>query len=133
MARRKHVEGTMPRQEPAEYATTFCNRAHRTRDGKPVAHNCFILPPAALRLERDGDIPGAIAAIDAAKPLREMARGVRPAKPKIVNVTCATAEGYRWLLRNVAGVAITHPDGFEVTNAERWAELLSAAGGKEHA
>ena len=36
------------------YCTTFCNRAHRLSDGKPVAHECYILNPKALQLEREG-------------------------------------------------------------------------------
>lgn len=59
------------------YVTTFCNHAHRLSDGKPLNHNCYVLPPAALQIERDGgDIDKAIALIQAAKPLREH-RGVK--------------------------------------------------------
>lgn len=46
-------------------------------DGKPVEHECYVLPPRALRLEREDDIEGAVRAIEAAKPLRLMARGVK--------------------------------------------------------
>lgn len=53
------------------------------------------------------------------------------AAPKPVHVTCATAEGYRWLKRNLIGAATQTPDGFVVINPERWSELLFAAGGKE--
>ena len=36
------------------YCTTFCNRPHRLSDGKPVQHECYILNPKALQLEREG-------------------------------------------------------------------------------
>jgi hypothetical protein len=56
--------------DPKVYATTYCNKGHRISDGMPVNHECYVLPPAALRAERDGDIPRAIDIIQAAKPLR---------------------------------------------------------------
>lgn len=59
----------------AFYVTTFCNKAHRMRDGKPVAHECYVLPPAALRAERDGDMRRAIELIQAAP--RVVSRGVK--------------------------------------------------------
>jgi len=37
------------------YQTSFCNQGHRLRDGKPVAHECFILPTAVLEAEMAGD------------------------------------------------------------------------------
>jgi hypothetical protein len=36
------------------YCTSYCNHGHRLSDGKPVNHMCYILPPKALQLERDG-------------------------------------------------------------------------------
>ena len=38
------------------YCTTFCNKPHRLEDGKPVEHECFIIPTAALHAEREGDM-----------------------------------------------------------------------------
>lgn len=38
------------------YCTSFCNHGHRLVDGKPVAHECFILPTEALHAERAGDL-----------------------------------------------------------------------------
>lgn len=63
--------------DPHSYVTTYCNRPHRCADGKPIAHECAILPPEAIASERAGDIPRAIALMQAAKPLRLMRRGVR--------------------------------------------------------
>ena len=34
------------------YVTSYCNFAHRLNDGKPVEHECAILPPAALEVRR---------------------------------------------------------------------------------
>lgn len=37
------------------YVTTFCNRAHRLSDGKPIKHECYELDPARLRAEANAD------------------------------------------------------------------------------
>ena len=63
--------------DPAVYIAVYCNKSHRTRDGKPVSHECYILPPAALSAERDGRFDEAISLIESAKPLRLMKRGTR--------------------------------------------------------
>ena len=47
--------------------TTYCNFPHRLKDGKPIGHECYIIPPAALQAERDGDMPRAIELIQAGK------------------------------------------------------------------
>lgn len=38
------------------YCTSFCNHGHRLSDGKPVGHECYILPTEALHAERAGDL-----------------------------------------------------------------------------
>lgn len=38
------------------YCTSFCNHGHRLSNGHPVNHECYVLKPEALRLERDGRI-----------------------------------------------------------------------------
>ncbi len=63
--------------ESKVYCTTYCNRGHRVKDGVPVGHECYVLPAEAIRLEREDDFKGAIAAIEAARPLRPH-RGARP-------------------------------------------------------
>lgn len=45
---------------PKIYCTTFCNFAHNVKTGRPVGHECRIIPPAALRAEIDGDYAKAI-------------------------------------------------------------------------
>lgn len=42
------------------YVTTFCNFVHRLADGKPVDHECYVLPTAALVAEMEGDYPKAL-------------------------------------------------------------------------
>ena len=44
----------MKQQTSDFYVTTFCNRAHRKRDGRPINHECYILRPESLKLEIDG-------------------------------------------------------------------------------
>lgn len=36
------------------YVSTYCNFAHSMKSGKPIKHECRHIPPAALRLEREG-------------------------------------------------------------------------------
>jgi hypothetical protein len=69
---------TMTHEKTHEfYCTTYCNKAHRVRDGKPVKHECSILPPAALRAEINGDYEQACAILVEASPLPTMRRGVK--------------------------------------------------------
>lgn len=51
----------------ASYVTTFCNFAHRMRDGRPIGHECGVIPPAALVAESDGDFRLACELIQAGK------------------------------------------------------------------
>ena len=37
------------------YVTTYCNFAHKLDTGKPIGHECRIIPPTALDAERQGD------------------------------------------------------------------------------
>lgn len=62
--------------KPHAYVTTYCNKAHRVKDGKPIAHECRIIPPKALQAEMAGDIDTAIEILQAS-PTRMMRRGVR--------------------------------------------------------
>jgi len=36
------------------FCTSFCNQGHRLSDGKPVDHECYVLPTEALHAERAG-------------------------------------------------------------------------------
>jgi hypothetical protein len=42
------------------YCTTYCNRGHVVQTGRPVGHECRVIPPKALRAEIDGDFKLAI-------------------------------------------------------------------------
>ena len=64
---------------PAFYVTTYCNHAHRMKDGKPMAHECYVLPPEALAAERRGETDIAIGLLQAAHPMRRHT-GVRELK-----------------------------------------------------
>lgn len=60
----------------AIYCTSYCNKGHIVEDGRPVKHECYVLPAAALKAEMSGDFRSAQGAIEAAKPLR-LHKGVR--------------------------------------------------------
>lgn len=38
------------------YVSTMCNFAHRLSDGKPVNHECYVIPPKLLQAESDGTL-----------------------------------------------------------------------------
>jgi hypothetical protein len=42
------------------YATTYCNQGNVVATGRPVAHECRTIPPAALQAEMAGDYELAI-------------------------------------------------------------------------
>jgi hypothetical protein len=44
----------------AVYHTSYCNHGHRLFDGRPVDHECYVLPPAALQAEREDRIDDAL-------------------------------------------------------------------------
>lgn len=52
------------------YCTTFCNQGHSVKTGKPLNHECYILPPKAVVYEEMGEFEKAIETIQAAKPLK---------------------------------------------------------------
>lgn len=58
------------------YVSTYCNFPHRLQDGKPVQHECRVIPPEALRLEREGKFLEAIEEMNRT-PVRMMRKGVR--------------------------------------------------------
>ncbi len=70
------------------YVSTYCNFQHRVKDGKPIEHECSIIPPRALRAEMDGNYTLANDLIDEGKTmlrygercLPHMLRGVKATK-----------------------------------------------------
>ena len=62
------------------YVTTYCNFAHDVKTGKPIEHECIIIPPKALAAEMAGDYEAAIDILDNARKagkLRTMRRGMK--------------------------------------------------------
>ena len=47
------------------YCTSFCNHPHRLSDGKPLGHECYVLPTEALYAEQRGDMDRAQAVLAA--------------------------------------------------------------------
>lgn len=35
------------------YTTSFCNQPHDLKTGKPIEHECYVIPPNILRAERE--------------------------------------------------------------------------------
>jgi hypothetical protein len=47
------------------YCTSFCNKPHALETGRPVGHECYILPPKALQAEQRGDVEESIRILEA--------------------------------------------------------------------
>ena len=62
------------------YCPTYCNFGHRLVDGKPVGHECIIIPPNALKAEIEGNYHLASDLIQASRKVRHA--GVRVSKAK---------------------------------------------------
>lgn len=58
------------------YHTSYCNHGHVLETGKPVEHECYVLPPEALLAEQQQDFERSEMLISAAKPL-QIHRGLR--------------------------------------------------------
>jgi hypothetical protein len=63
------VETIDPLKGP--YISTYCNFPHSMATGKPIGHKCRHIPPAALRLEREGLFADAIAVMQGRKPCKD--------------------------------------------------------------
>jgi hypothetical protein len=61
------------------YCTSYCNQGHNMANGKPVGHECVVVPPAALAAERDGDTTEALRILEEKKPLKAHA-GIKAEK-----------------------------------------------------
>ena len=58
------------------YLTSYCNKGHDMETGRPVNHECVVIPPDALEAEWDGDVVEAISIIGEHGPLKPH-RGVK--------------------------------------------------------
>ena len=59
------------------FCTSFCNHGHRLVDGKPIDHECFVLPTEALLAEQAGDNARALEVMGAWKK-RRVHKGLKP-------------------------------------------------------
>jgi hypothetical protein len=50
--------------------TSYCNHPHDLSTGRPIGHECYVLPPKALVAERAGNVELSIELIHQAKPLK---------------------------------------------------------------
>lgn len=53
------------------FQTSYCNKGHDMKTGRPINHECVVLPPEVLKAERDDRIDDALDIIDSKKPLRQ--------------------------------------------------------------
>lgn len=54
-------------KEVKNYLTSYCNQYHDVITGKPIDHECIVIPPNALKAEMEGDTDKAIELIDQSK------------------------------------------------------------------
>lgn len=66
------------------YVSTYCNSPHRLTDGKPIEHECRIIPPAALKAEMEDDFHKAIQIMREDRPIRWMVRGSKADKGETI-------------------------------------------------
>lgn len=52
------------------FCTSYCNHAHSMITGRPLNHECHILPPSALRAEYLGNFDRAMEIIAKAHPMK---------------------------------------------------------------
>jgi hypothetical protein len=52
------------------YVSTYCNFAHDIATGRPMNHECVVIPSAALQAEMDGDFDKAIEIMKASRKQR---------------------------------------------------------------
>ena len=61
------------------YVSTYCNFAHYVRTGRPIDHECRVIPPAALRAEMADDFDTAIEIMRGTPRQVVRGRALRPA------------------------------------------------------
>jgi hypothetical protein len=76
LARAAKMKAAVSQHDCPIWTTSYCNHAHRLADGVPIEHECYVLPPAALRAERINNFEEATRLLEAAKPMR-VHRGVK--------------------------------------------------------
>jgi hypothetical protein len=58
------------------YMTSYCNKGHDLETGKPVNHDCYVLPVDALKAEMDGDTGRSINILSA-QTVRKIVKGIK--------------------------------------------------------
>lgn len=56
------------------YLTSFCNKSHNLLTGRPLGHECYVLPPAAIQAEFEGNVDEAVEILAVSKMRIEDAR-----------------------------------------------------------
>jgi hypothetical protein len=59
------------------FCTSFCNMGHDIQTGKPIGHECYIIPPRLLRLERDQEDMGINEWVKWSSGSRTIHRGIK--------------------------------------------------------
>jgi len=85
-------------KEKKTYVTTFCNFPHDVNTGRPINHECYILPPAALKAEMEGDYE---TAQEILHKNRGKMRMVNPRKTKDASIKTAEEQIYHVALDNI--------------------------------
>jgi hypothetical protein len=69
---------------PACYIPNYCGKTHSLDTGRPIAHNCVILPVEYLLAEREGRDQDASTILKEASPLRQVVCAKRIARVRVV-------------------------------------------------
>lgn len=64
-----NVSKPSPVKDNPIYCSTYCNFGHYIKTGRPVGHECRIIPPSALKAEMEDRFDDAIAIMQAS-PVR---------------------------------------------------------------
>jgi len=77
------------------YVTSFCNRAHDTKTGKPIGHECYILHPVDLMREREGlPIPGGMRKLGIHKGLKRFGENPTGSRSRFTHTKLARSSGF---------------------------------------
>lgn len=126
------------------YTSTYCNFGHDVKTGKPIGHECVVIPPKALAAEIAGNYDRAIELMEAARKagkLRIMRRGMRSKDlgelsgrkrkfPGDYNIEFHVHEGQpSWHQRRAGHISAAVTTGFKTReDAEAFADKLRKRG-----
>lgn len=78
------------------YVSTYCNKAHNLKTGRPIEHECYVIPPAALQAEREGDYRRAQELMQNMK--RKPVRGGGTFSGLLSGVSSATVDAFDYIM-----------------------------------